>query len=186
MINLLPKEQKKKIVAEYKMRLVTVGAILLLSVIIISTIVITPFYFTTKATLARSESIFNNSKNSPDLEIDSESMKVINNTENDLKLLFGYDKQKLVSKDVIDIIVANKGNTISINSINYANSVDTKDEKANSQMVVSVGGIAQNREELKSFVYRLMGVQSFTNVSVPISNYLKGVDLEFVITLNIK
>lgn len=159
------------------MRLVTVGALLLLFAIIISTIVITPFYFTSKITLGKTKTEMQSYKNSVDLVVDADSQKIIDDTNNKINILKGYQNSKKVSIEVLDKITINKSETISINSITYNKMEDTE--------TVSIGGIAKNREELKGFVYKLMNVADFTNVSVPISNYLRGTDLEFVITLNL-
>lgn len=167
------------------MRLVTIGAILLLSAILVSTIIVIPFYFTSRTTLNRAQMQYEKEKNSPDLKIDEDSQKIIKEVDNKLFLLKDYDKQKNISESVLDTISKNKGETISINSITYDKKIVDETTKNESE-TISIGGIAQNREELKNFVYRLMNVNTFSNVSVPISNYLKGVDLEFVITLNIK
>ena len=94
-----------------------------------------------------------------------------------LAILEKSRKNKYIfSENVIDKILSNKVSGIKIKSIFFE-----KDDISGGNIVIS--GIAENREILLLFRRTLEKDPSFENVDLPISNFVKGRDIEFNMSL---
>ncbi len=111
------------------------------------------------------------------LEVDQKSLNEFKAL--DLQLLI-IEKVKgktfLVSKKVINEIIAEKMSDIKITQITYE--LDPKGGKK-----VNINGLAPSRERLLLFRVALEDNAAFQKVDLPISNFVKGSNIKFSLTL---
>jgi hypothetical protein len=177
MINLIPNEEKKKMTKYFYYRLAVLFLAMLCVSLFIAILALLPAYF------------FSNSKNniaSKKLEIQKtqyvplfgqETETVIKDINNKLNLIESAEKNKfLVSEKVINAIFMKKISSIKITQISYENNSTTGRK-------ISIRGTAPSRETLLSFRKALEDGSSFKSVDLPISNFVKGSDIQFYLSL---
>ena len=87
------------------------------------------------------------------------------------------DKKELKVKDVISLLVAKSGATVSVRSITYERKGDTAK--------LDLAGTAQGREALINFTNRLRTVREFATVYSPVSNLVKEKNIDFTVSISI-
>ena len=177
MINLIPNEEKKKMSEDFYFRLVTIFFVMLSFSVLIASILILPSYFfssiegnvvNTKLKLQENESI-------PIL--DQNTLMVVKDLENKLSLVENDRKNKFIfSTKVINEIILKKIPNIKITEIFYQNDPQTGKK-------INVSGKASSREILLSFRRALEDDPAFSKVDLPISNFVKGSDIKFYLSL---
>lgn len=177
MINLIPNEEKKKKVKDFYFRLVVVVFIILSFCIFAAAASLLPAYFL---------SLVNKNVISAKLEtqkreivplIDQGSVQVMEDLSNKLELINNTEKNKyLISQKVINEIILQKMPDIQINQIAYDNSPPLGKK-------VNIRGIAPSRERLLLFRRALEDDINFKKVDLPISNFVKGSNIEFYLNL---
>jgi hypothetical protein len=177
MINLIPNEEKKKMSKDFYLRLVTVFFVMLSISLLIASIVILPTYFlfseeedsiNTKLELQNSESI---------PLLDQNTLIVIKDLGSKLNLIENTQKNKFVfSQKVINEIILKKIPSIKITEISYQNNSQTGRK-------INISGKAPSREVLLSFRRALEDDVAFSKVDLPISNFVKGSNIEFYLSL---
>lgn len=177
MINLIPNQEKKTMIKGFYYRLTVLALLMLCFCILVAIIALLPAYF------------FSNSKNniaSGRLEaqkkesmplFDQETSLIIADINTKLNLIESAQKNKfLVSEKVISAIFAKKISSIKITEISYQN-IPSTDKK------IIISGTAPARETLLLFRRALEDDTSFKKVDLPISNFVKGSDIQFSLTL---
>lgn len=177
MINLILKEEKKKMILGFYYRLVVLFFMTLGFCFLILSISIASFYFIS--------SIKNNlinlkletqKSNSPSLS-EEQPLAIIRDTNNKLDLLENAQKDKFsVSNKVINAILLKKRSDIKITQILYENE-STKGGKIN------ITGTAPSREVLLLFRRALEDSSNFKSIDLPISNFIKGSNIKFYLSL---
>lgn len=180
MINLIPIEEKKEIKKNFYFRFLTVSFIMLCFCNIILIVAMFPSYI---ISLEKKNSInkkLENEKNEFVPEIDQKAVISIKELNSKLSLIEkAKENQFVFSEKVIDKIISNKLSGIKIKSFFYQN--DIIDGKK-----INISGVAQDREQLLSFRQSLENSNSFKSVDLPISNFVKGRNIEFNLDLILK
>ncbi|KKS24036.1 MAG: hypothetical protein UU82_C0013G0004 [Candidatus Nomurabacteria bacterium GW2011_GWC2_41_8] len=133
--------------------------------ILVAVISITPSYFLSSAKSASINTKLEIQKNEPLPLFDQQTLTVIN------------EKNKfLVSQKIIQAILLNKRSDIKITQILYEN--DPAQGKK-----ISITGTAPSREILLLFRRALENDSAFKNVNLPISNFVKGSNIQFYLSL---
>lgn len=177
MINLIPIKEKKEIRKDFYYRFLTVFFVMLGFLVFIFLVAISPAYiisFEKKVSTSKNLEI---QKNEVMPEIDQQAQIAIKDLDARLTLLEKARKNGYVfSEKVINEIILQKVPGIKINSFSYQN--DSLDGRK-----VNIAGIAQNREQLLLFRQALEEDSLFKNVDLPISNFVKGNNIEFNLNL---
>ena len=178
MANLITEKQKKALKLDYRIRLcaVILFMICLLGFFILAYVV--PYYVSLdKKDLKVAEQFksvigVENKEN-----IGESASQVVARTVEELKVV-GLYYQKSTSPSVyFSKVIQNKNSSVRIMSLSFNLGLD-------GQSKLLVGGIAQSREGLVSFIEDLKVKAGFASVESPISDFAKDRDISF--TLNIK
>ncbi len=177
MLNLIPKEEKKKIVRSFYLKIVVLFLVMGSLSVWVVTISILPAYFvsSTKKSIANNKLITQQQEPMPIPQ--EKTLSVIKETNNKLKLIENAEKNSfLVSQKIIVAILSKKTPDIRITDISYEN--DLKKGR-----LISIQGIAPSREILLSFRQALEDDKNFKQVDLPVSNFVKGSDIQFYLSL---
>ncbi|MEK7089102.1 MAG: hypothetical protein AAB913_03150 [Patescibacteria group bacterium] len=176
MINLIPNEEKKKMSKDFYFRLVTMFFVMLSVSLLIASILILPSYFFSSI----EENVINTKLKLQEKFVsllDQNTLKIISDLENKLNLVENYEKNKSTfSTKIINEIILKKIPNIKITGIFYQNDSQTSKK-------ISVSGKASSREILLSFRRALEDDMAFSKVDLPISNFVKGSDIKFYLSL---
>jgi len=177
MINLIPIEEKKKIRKDFYYRFFVLFFIMLGLLTIVLIVATLPAYFISLEKKISINSRLEIQKNEVMPELDQQAQTELKDLDAKLSLLDKAKRNKYVfSQKVVSEIISKKITGIKINRITYDN--DSLEGR-----VISVSGLAQNRETLLLFRKALEEDNSFKNVDLPISNFVKGTDIEFSLNL---
>lgn len=111
---------------------------------------------------------------------DQETLAVIKDLDKKLDLIEQAEgSQFVVSGKVINAILSKKMPSIRITDISYQK--DQKNDQNKGK--ISVQGTAPSREALLLFRKALEDDSAFSNVDLPISNFVKGSDIQFYLSL---
>ena len=174
MLNLIPKEEKKKMIVDFRIKL----AILFLSVlsfcVLIAVIVLLPSYFLSSTKYSLSKTRLENQKLDPSLI--SEELATIKDINEKLDLIENSERARFTpSTAVLNAILLKKRSDIKITEISYQNTTEGKK--------ISVTGTAPSRKTLLLFRLALESNPAFTKVDLPISNFVKGSNIQFYLNL---
>jgi len=177
MINLIPIEEKRKIVLSFYSRLIIVLFFMLGLGVIVASFAILPSFFISYV----KKDIANDKLNSQLKEVipklDEETISVLNSLNSKLDLIEKNKENKyIVSQKVIKEIVSRKMPGIKINRIFY------ETDSINGGKV-NINGVALSREQLLLFRQSFEDYAIFKKVDLPISNFVKGSNLQFNLNL---
>ena len=176
MINLIPNEEKKKMVKDFYLRLLVVFFLVLSFSVLIAFVSILPSYFSSSIKKSLASQKLATENNSPTPNTDKDTLSAIANLNSKLTLIENAEKNKYdVSKKVIDEVIAHKMPDIKIDEIFYQNDSTGKN--------IRVRGIASSRERLLLFSQALQNDPAFKSVDLPISNFVKGTDISFFLNI---
>lgn len=177
MINLIPIEEKKRRARNFYFRLIVVFFIVVSFSIIIASVAILPSYFVSSFRENFITTKFEAQKLEPIQIIDQQTSFVIKDLNNKLNLIENAEQNIfLISQRVIREIISKKMSDIKITQIFYENnSLEGKK--------ISIRGSAPNRERLLLFRQELEDDNTFSKVDLPISNFVKGSDIQFYLNL---
>lgn len=177
MINLIPIEEKKQIRKDFYNRFLVVFFIMLSVLVVILLITVLPYYFISLENKISTNKELDAQKNEIMPEIDQKALVSIKDLDAKLSLLNEARKNDYTfSQKVINEIVSQKISGIKINKFFYENnSLEGKK--------VNITGIAQSREQLLLFRQNLESDLMFKDVNLPISNFVKGRNIEFNLNL---
>jgi len=177
MINLIPKEEKRKMKVDFYFRIATLFLITLDCCAFIAFIALLPSYFlsSVKENLANSKISAQNDEPVP--TVGEQSLSIAKGVNSKISLVETAEKnQFLLSTKIINTVIFKKGPNIKINRISYDNST-------NQGKKVTINGTASSREALLFFRDTLASDPNVKNVNLPVSNFVKGTDIDFNITL---
>ena len=177
MINLIPNEEKKVMIKNFYYRLTVVILFALGLVILIASIVLLPSYFISSG----KERSFNKSldaETAKEIEtINQQNLSIVLALDYKLSLLEKSSRNKFIlSERVINEILLKKTPDIRITQIYFENNV-TEGRKIN------ISGTAPSRERLSTFSRTLENDPLFKKVDLPISNFIKGSNIRFSLSL---
>ena len=176
MINLIPNEQKKKMKRDFLMRALVVSLFVFGFIMIVGSVALLPSYFhvVVKSNLVKSK--LSIQENTPIPEIETEVMSKIDNLNKKLGLIeTAHNNSFVVSNRVINDVVLKKIPEIKITDISYENTAKGRQ--------IRVNGEAPSREKLLIFRLALENDPAFKQVDLPISNFVKGTNINFFLTL---
>lgn len=177
MINLIPIEEKKKIVNGFYLRFVTVLFFMLGLSVFIALFSIVPSYILSSVKKNIINEKLNVQISEPLPKLDEETISILNNLNSRMSLIEKNKEDKyVVSQKVIKEVVSRKMIGIKITHIFYEN--DPKNGKK-----IGISGIASSREQLLLFRQSFEDDTVFKEVDLPISNFVKGSNIQFILNL---
>jgi len=184
MINLIPQAEKKLMVKFFYYKLVILFFIICGFSLFIVFVSILPSYFLSSVKKNIVINQLESQKNEPVPLPDQKTLSVIKDLNNKLDLIEVARKNKFtVSEKVINAVLLKKIAGIKITSITYENnSLQEPDPKKASQKI-SIQGNASSREVLLLFRQALEDSPALKQVNLPISNFVKGSDIKFYLSL---
>ena len=177
MLNILATEEKKKILVEYRLRLAVVAIFAVGSLVLASLTLLAPAYLlavskhnNTENELATLEGKY--SHGGQEKEVGAQ----IRDINNKISILLESNTSKRLSppQTILDILES-KGNAIKIYGFTY--------DAMNSQERIILTGNAIDRGSLANFIETLKKDPVFTNVTLPISSYVKSANIDFSVVL---
>jgi hypothetical protein len=178
MINLIPKEDKKKMTVDFYYRLLVLFLLMFSFSIFVGSATLLPAYFASTTKDSIIDLKLEIQKNTTVPLLGQESLAAIEDMNTKLSLVENSEKNKfLISQRVINEIISDKTPEIKITQILYNN-----DPMAGKK--ISVFGTAPSREALLTFEQALEDNQTFKDVNLPISSFVKDSNLEFNLSLS--
>ncbi len=176
MVNLIPTNAQKQIKREYRLRVVTVWAVLLASSFVVIAALTVPLYVLVDSQLEASG-----------LEYEQASLDATAMNEAKEKLVHANETAKLLAQkktavpfsNVFDALESLTDSAVSITSVAY-----TPDVKEGTPQVV-IQGVASSRASLADFQTRLESHALFENIVLPLSNLVQDRDITFEISLEL-
>ncbi|MEX2052079.1 MAG: hypothetical protein WD991_00065 [Candidatus Paceibacterota bacterium] len=177
MINLIPNEEKKRMRRGFYYRLMVVLLLALASAVFISVVAITPSYFISSIKKNLAESRLENQSNEPVHLPDQATEKLIAELNHKLTIIENEKGNTFfVSERVVNEIVLKKLSDIKIHQIYY------EDSPAGGKKI-TIRGVAPSRERLLRFRRALEDDSFFKQVDLPISNFVRGSNIQFSLSL---
>ncbi|MDP3726235.1 MAG: hypothetical protein Q8R36_03500, partial [bacterium] len=98
-----------------------------------------------------------------------------------INILSGESERSISTSYAIQKIIENKNPNIFITSFFYDDI-----QKTEMPRIMTISGVSSNRHRLISFVNALRAEDTFSEVNVPVSNFVKNVDIPFSLLLTIR
>jgi len=177
MINLIPNEEKKRMVRGFYYRVMVVFILGLAFAVFITVAATSPAYFlsSVKKNLAI-DTLEAGIKEEVPL-LDQSTEKLLADLNNKLSIVESARLHDfLISEDVFNAIILRKLPDIKISRIAY-------DVGQNKGEKIMIRGLASSRERLLLFRRALEESSSFREVDLPISNFVRGSNIEFSLSL---
>ena len=176
-INLLTREEKKRIRKIYKVRRLQSTVWFLVILILVSVIMLTPIYLLGESielmvAEKKNELLKENGQVDPDYV--EEAIQNVNKKAKSLQSISEYTKVYKLLSDITE----NKLSGIGITGISFTSGEE--------QESISLVGKALNRETLLSFRRDLEQKDYSETVDLPISNFAQNVDIDFSIKITLK
>ncbi len=177
MINLIPKEEKKKMTRVFYYKLALLTFFTLDFCVLVITVCAIPSYLFSFVQDKGANAKLEAQKNQPLPLFNQEALKVVEGINSKLQLVEKAEKSKfVVSEKVVNAILRRKRADIKLTQIFY------QDDPALGRKI-SITGTATSRETLLLFRQALEDDPLFKNVDLPISNFVKGTNIEFSLKL---
>ncbi len=177
MINLIPNQEKKKMTKDFYIRLLSLCFIMLSTCIFLASLLLLPSYFFSsyKNNTAKDKLGMQNSGEIP--TFNKEASAIIEDINSKMNILEKSNKSKfLVSEKIIQNILLKKPQNIQITQVSY-------DDHVTAGKKISISGVALSRDALLSFRKSLEDSSMFKTIDLPISNFVKGANIQFYLTL---
>jgi hypothetical protein len=181
-INILPNEEKKNLRKEYWMRFSTMILNITALTSIVASFLLFPSYFLSKSKENLVESkleTFNNEN--PDVT-NNNIDKITSNINSKLVTLNTAGVPYQISDKVLGNILSSRTNGITFSQILF----NKKTTGGGEVSTMEVYGTAANRDSLRNFKTALDNNPSFSEVNLPISNFLEKSNLNFTISITMK
>ncbi len=177
MVNLIPNEERKKMIRDFNIRLCVTACVTIGFAALIASVAMMPAYFASSVKLDLVADRFETQKGEPVPLVGQKSLEVVQDLKNKIGTIDRARNAKFViSEQVIDVILNNRMSDIKINQISYEDNTQ-KGKK------IGLTGVAPSRERLLLFRRALEEDPAFSKVDLPISNFIKGSNIEFYLTL---
>jgi hypothetical protein len=177
MINLIPNEERKKMVRSFYYRLMIVFLIALSIAIFISTAALMPTYFLSSIKENLANDKVAELEREPVSLPDQETVSSIQELNKKINVVETSRKTQLkVSEVVISQIIQKKMPDIKIFQISY-------EDQGEVGKRIEIRGTAPSRERLLLFRLALESDPNFKQVDLPISNFVRGSNIQFYLSL---
>lgn len=177
MINLIPNSEKKKKMRDFYYRLFVVFIATLGFGALVGVVSVLPTFFLSSVEKKLALAELAAQQNDPVGEADQNITATMEDLNKKLSTAESARKSKYaISDTILNQIIVRKMSDIKITKISYENS-----EQAGKK--VSISGRAPSRERLLSFRRALEDSTAFKAVDLPISNFVKGSNIEFSLSL---
>jgi len=177
MINLIPNQEKKKKVKDFYFRLGAVFIATLGFCVAVGAASLMPTYFLISSERILAQEKLLAQQNEPPTQTDQNLAARVEDMDRKLGLVESAEKgMYLISKNVVRAITVRKMPDIKITKFIYEN-------EGIEGRKITILGQAPSRERLYLFRRALEGDVSFKKVELPISNFVKGSDIEFSLSL---
>jgi Fimbrial assembly protein (PilN) len=177
MINLIPKEEKKRMLVDFYCRFAVLLLLMGSFSVFVASITILPAYFFSSMKNSVASLKLNTQKGKPLPVSDGQSLSEVKDINKKLEIVENAEESKfLVSEKIISAIILEKTPNIKITQIVYTNNPEADKN-------VNILGTASSRETLLSFQQSLEDSPAFKNVNLPISNFIKGSNIQFNLSL---
>ena len=177
MINLIPKEEKKKMAMDFYRRLIVLFLLMGSFSVFVAVITIIPSYFLSKEKDSVASAKLEIQKQEPLPLVGEQSLVEIKDINSKLDLVESAEKNKFsISEKIVNTILSKKTPNIKITQIIYENDLVLGRK-------VSIVGVAGTREILLTFKQALEEDPTFKSVDLPISNFVKISDIQFNLSL---
>lgn len=177
MINLIPIEEKRRIFRDFYFRVATVVFVMLGISLLIASFAILPSYFISSVEKNSIDEKLKMQENEIIPIPDQVTLAAVKDLKSKLSFVENSEKNKFIfSKNVIGQIISKKMPSIKISEISYQNDIKTGKK-------ISISGIAPSREMLLVFRKALEDGVAFSKVDLPISNFIKGSNIKFYLSL---
>ncbi len=177
MINLIPNHEKKKKVKDFYFRLTVVFLATLGICATAGVVSILPAYFLSAIEKKIANAELNVQKNEPATALDQNLSAVVEDLNKKFTIVATTVPERfLVSQAVIREIALRRMPDIKIRRIVY-------EKDASGGSLIRVSGLAPSRERLLLFRQKLEATAIWEVVDLPISNFIKGADIEFNLSL---
>lgn len=178
MINLIPTEEQKSVTKGFYFRLFAVFLFLFSFCMFVALVTLVPSYFLVDNKEKIAQMKLEIQKNELMPQLDQDTLTLIKDIDNKLSIIENSKKNKfLVSERVINQIIASKMSDIKITRISF-------EKNATLEKKISIYGIAPSRERLLLFRKSLEENSAFSSVDLPVSNFIKGSNIQFYLSLN--
>ena len=175
MLNFLPQKSKKSVVYEYILRISSFLLFFIFVVLLFLICFLSPSYFFAKykekVVSDQLNTMVSASQNSGD-----STLTTIRNTNSVINILSATDTLSLSRSSLIKIIVDNKVDGVSINSLSFVNNTD-------GSLSLTVNGVANTRDDLIAFNKNLKKDGSFSSIDLPISDIIRNMKSDFTMIL---
>lgn len=177
MINLIPNEEKKRKVKDFYFRLTTIFFIVLATAILVAVVALFPSYLLSAVKKNFTNTKLEMQKAEPIQSVDQKTLDLIKDLDNKLTLVEKAEQGKyVVSLKVVSEVILKKMSDIKITEITYENNPLLG-------RTIGIYGTSPNRERLLLFQQTLAGDPLFKKVDLPISNFIKGLNIQFYLTI---
>ena len=179
MINLIPNTEKKKMIKDFYLRVLVVVISALSGCFLIIFIALLPSYFLSSVKKNLANERLNAQKNELVGTVDQEALVEVQDLNAKLGLIEQAEKNKFaVSQVMISETVLKKMPDIKITEFFYENDPASGEK-------ITIRGRAPSRDRLLFFRRALEGDLTFKKVDLPISNFLKGSNIAFYVSLTL-
>ncbi|MEI7709341.1 MAG: hypothetical protein WCI76_01345 [bacterium] len=181
MINLFPRKEKKELTINFYIRLIVLLFITIGCAFCILFMAVVPSYFRASTRVNIVNAKLEAQSNEPVPLPDQQTLSIIKDLNKKLTLVEKTESSKfLVSEQVINAVILNKLPSIQITDISYSNDPVAG---AKGGKKISIQGNAPSREVLLFFRQALESSTSFKKVDLPVSNFIKGSNIQFYLSL---
>ena len=178
MINLLSEIEKKSIEKENMVHLLTVIIFMIFVVSLLMLALLVPTLLINNAKERIALKTIEDLKKSESFLIEQDINNKIKEINTQLSFFNNEGFKVAISEDAIRPSINEKKSGVSIINMIY----NAKDAKSG---ILTIHGFADKRESLLRFVDALKKVSRFSNVNLPVSDFVKGKDLPFTIILTV-
>ena len=181
MANLLPHSEKIHIQKIYKLRFFVVATMGLLTLIVVGISALLPALFSgfVKEQTARERlSVVAKIISAEDRKNIREKVAEVNKK---IVIVAGDVEKSIPISRAIEKIIEHKNPNISLTSFFY-----TDEKKDTKKRTITISGTSLNRQTLVLFIHALKEEDTFSEVNVPVSNFVRNTDIPFSLLLTIR
>ncbi|MSU55460.1 MAG: hypothetical protein EXS46_02890 [Candidatus Taylorbacteria bacterium] len=178
MFNLLPQQEQRAALKEYRLRLATVALFFLCILGVVALVSLAPSLFLSYQNEFDLESVYEPLSKGVDMHLKDDPFDVAKNTDMKVATL-SRGLSDSYAYELFAEIIKSRSSDIKIDGLYFSH----QSENARTMIVT---GLAKSRDSLRSFSEDLRGKKIFSEVSVPPSNFANAVDIKFSISVKIK
>ena len=177
MINLIPNQEKKRMRRDFYYRLIVLLLFALSNCFLVVTVALLPAYFLSVVKNKTANNKLESQKEERLPVFDDATRASTTDLNKKLDSIEAAQKNDFpVSSKVIDAVLGKKLPGMKITQISYTHD-------ATKGKTIDIRGTAPSREVLLQFRQAFEGDNAFSSVNLPISNFVKGSNIEFILSV---